>query len=134
MSFTTPAVGLGLTLVALKMAAVGALIWLAWRHRREPRHRIASVWIAWLIVSPMLWLHYLVALVPLAGTVPRQRFLVVLVCVATLSLSLVIRTRANPVVLGHIVTLAWLVAAAALTWRTRLEAELPPASSGGRRV
>jgi hypothetical protein len=133
-SFTTPGTGLGLTLVALKMTAIGALFWLAWRCWREPSHRIASIWIAWLVLSPMLWLHYLVVLVPLAGTVPRQRFPVVLLSVAALSLSLVIRTRVNPVVLGHIVTLAWLVTALAVTWRTRLELELQPASLEGRRL
>ncbi|HXT72016.1 MAG TPA: glycosyltransferase family 87 protein [Vicinamibacterales bacterium] len=40
---------------------------------RAPARRAAAVWIGWLAATPVLWLHYLVALVPLAGAAPARR-------------------------------------------------------------
>jgi hypothetical protein len=116
-SFSSLGVVIGATVVALKLLAVGGLIWSAWRSRGGLRG-ISALWIAWLIASPMVWLHYLVALLPLVGTVPARRSSIAVLCVASLSLPIWLRPLgASALVIGHVATFAWLATACLVMWR-----------------
>jgi Glycosyltransferase family 87 len=116
-SFSSLGVVIGRTVVALKLLAVGGLIWSAWQSRGGLRG-ISALWIAWLIASPIVWLHYLVALLPLVGTVPSQRSSLAVLCVASLSLPIWLRPMgASALVIGHVATLAWLATACLVMWR-----------------
>jgi hypothetical protein len=103
----------------LKTLAVAGTVWFAWRARNPVTH-VSAMWVVWLLVSPLVWLHYLIVLIPIAGYPPSGRSAAAIAGVASLSVPLVLRAFGfESLTIGHVATALWLATACLLVWPAR---------------
>jgi hypothetical protein len=109
-----------------------AAVWSASRPRASMIRRVSAVWVIWLAATPLLWLHYATALIPLLGSTSIRHRRSAAVLAGLLSSVLLMRIYgAGSVLVGNVASAAWLTSAA---WLLSGRAWVPlsgPASPGG---
>lgn len=104
----------------LKAAIALVALWSVAGSRGSLRARVSALWIVWLAINPLAWLHYLTVLIPLIGAVPGRRALDAVLLAALLSLPLILRAMsAAPELIGSLGTIAWLGSALFIIWPRR---------------
>lgn len=89
-----------------------ACLAVAGRPAVEPARRAAAAWIAWMAVTPILWLHYLLLLVPLFGAQPGRKSGAGLVLVGLLSAAFLARVAGwQSGTHGYVLGAVWLASA-----------------------
>jgi hypothetical protein len=129
--FQTPdAVALAVSWLA-RLSLVGLAVRAAVRKDAPAPDRAAAVWIGWLAATPLLWVHYFLALLPLIGAKITRVSPMRLLLVAALSSPVVLRIAGvDPVVVGHVATAAWIGSAVWLLTAAELEGRILTSANG----
>lgn len=110
--FRTPTSSIWLGLLLVRVAGLLFLARMALDQRRTDMDRAAAIWLGWLVATPLLWLHYLVVLLPILGMMTRRGFAWAPIVAFLLSMPvLLFLSGVNLVVVGHAATAAWVAAA-----------------------
>lgn len=90
-----------------------AALWSASRPGASTARRVTAVWVFWLAATPLLWLHYATALIPLLGATAVRHWRPAAVLAGSLSAVLLVKIGwADSFLSGHVACAAWLASAA----------------------